>query len=107
MTLTALTRFISKSRRGEIIQVERDGQGGATVYFFCKDKANGKVRHFTIGCAKAEKIRVYPESFSKLSVRAAGKTDASRKFGKRRKVVSFDDMYIIGYGFESIYVPVS
>jgi len=106
MTLTALTRFISKNRRGEIFQVERDGQGGATVYFFCKDKATGKTRHFTICCAKAEKIRVYPESFSKLSVRADSVTDESRKFGKRRKTVSFDDMYVTGYGFESIYVPV-
>ena len=107
MTLTALTRFISKNRKGEVFQVERDGQGGASVYFFCKDKATGKTRHFTICCAKAEKIRVWPDSFSKLAVRAEGKTDASRKFGKRRKVVSFDEMYIIGYGFESIHVPVA
>ena len=106
MTLTALTRFISKSRRGEIFQVERDGQGGANVYFSCRNKATGKIRYFTISCAKAERIRVYPESFSKLSVGTEGKTDDSRKFGKRRKVVTFDDMYIIGYGFESIHVPV-
>jgi hypothetical protein len=106
MTLTALTRFISKNRGGEIFQVERDGQGGASVYFFCKDKATGKTRHFTIICAKAEKIRVYPESFSKLSIRADGAADDSRQSGKRRKIVSFDDMYIVGYGFESIHVPV-
>ena len=106
MTLTELTRFISKSRRGEIFVVERDGQGGASVYFFCKNKATGKTRHFTIHCAKADKIRVYPESFSKLSVRVDRKANNSRKVGKRRKIVSFDDMYIVGYGFESIYVPV-
>ena len=106
MTLTALTRFISKKRKGEIFQVERDGQGGASVYFFCKDKATGKTRHFTICCAKAEKIRVYPETFNKLSVRADGTADDSRKGGKPRKIVSFDDMYVVGYGFESIYVPV-
>jgi len=87
-------------------QVERDGQGGATVYFFCKDKATGKTRHFTICCAKAEKVRVYPESFSQLAIRADTKTDGPRPTGKRRKVVSFDEMYIIGYGFQSIYVPV-
>jgi hypothetical protein len=101
MTLTALTRFISKNRRGEIFAVERDGQGGTSVYFFCKDR-----QHFTICCARAEKVRVYPESFSKLSVRADGTTDDSRSSGKRRKKVSFDDMYIVGYGFESIHVPV-
>ncbi len=106
MTLTALTRFISKSRQGEIFQVERDGQGGASVYFFCTDKATGRKRHFTISCAQAEKIRVYPETFSKLTIRSDGKTDAARKSGKRRKIVSFDDMYIIGYGFESIQVPI-
>ena len=106
MTLTALTRFISKNRKGEIFQVERDGQGGATVYFFCKDKATGKIRHFTVGCAKAEKIRVYPQSFSRLSIRADGVTDDSRAFGKRRKKLYFDDMYISGYGFESIHIPV-
>ena len=106
MTLTALTRFFSKGRRGEIFQVERDGQGGANVYFFCKDKATGKVRHFTICCAKAEKIRVHPESFSKLSIQADPVADNSRAFGKRRKKLCFDDMYVIGYGFESIHVPV-
>ena len=57
-------------------------------------------------CDKAEKIRVYPESFSKLVIRADSKKDGSRQTGKRRKVISFDDMYIIGYGFQSIYVPV-
>jgi hypothetical protein len=104
MTLTALTRFISKNRRGEIFQVER--QCGATVYFFCKDKIEGEVLHFTVHCQKAEKIRVYPETFSKLSVRTVGVADDSRKGGKRRKRVCFDDMYIVGYGFESIHIPV-
>lgn len=106
MTLTALTRFISKHRRGEIFQVERNGAGGATVYFYCTDPKTGKAKHFTICCDKAEKIRVYPESFSKLAIRADTKTDGSRKTGKRRKVVSFDKMYIIGYGFQSVHIPV-
>ena len=106
MTLAALTRFISKRRRGEILQVERDGAGGATVYFHCTDPKTGRQRHFTIMCEQAEKIRVYPESFCKLAIRADGKTDGSRQTGKRRKVISFDEMYIVGYGFQSVYVPV-
>ena len=105
MTLTALTRFISKSRKGEVYGVERNGQGGASVYFYCKDRTTGRKRHFTIVCSQAEKIRVYPELFSKLSIRADG-TDNSRKSGKRRKTLFFDDMYIVGCGFESIHVPI-
>jgi hypothetical protein len=105
MTLTALTRFISKDRKGEIFVVERNGAGGATVYFYCTDPRTGRPRHFTISCQKAEKIRVYPESFSKLSIQADG-TNESRTSGKRRKKVSFDQMYVVGYGFESIHVPV-
>jgi hypothetical protein len=104
MTITALTRFISKRRKGEIWQVERGPDGHATVYFSTRERATGKVRHFTIICNKAEKIRVYPESFSKLAIRAD--TDSSRRTGKRRKVIFFDEMFITGYGFESIYVPV-
>jgi hypothetical protein len=106
MTLTALTQFISKGRKGEIYQVERDGQGGASVYFYCKDKTPRKNRYFTIHCTEAEKIRVYPESFSKLSIRADRISDGSRTTARRRKIVSFDDMYIVGYGFESIHVPI-
>jgi hypothetical protein len=106
MTLTALTRFISKRRRGEIFQVERNGAGGATVYFYCTDPKTGSTKHFAICCDNAEKIRVFPESFSKLAIKADSKTDDLRQTGKRRKVLSFDEMYVIGYGFQSIDVPV-
>ena len=109
MTLTALTRFISKRRKGEIFQVERGSDGHATIYFYCKDSATGKNRHFAISCDKADKIRVYPETFSKLSIQndAQSPTASSKlKAHKSRKIVSFDKMYITGYGFQSIYVPI-
>jgi len=101
MTLTALTRFISKTRKGEIFQVERDGNGGANIYFHCTDPKTGKFQYFTTGCEKVEKNRVSPDTFSKLSIRADSTAKGS-KTGKRRKILSFDDMYIIGYGFQSI-----
>jgi hypothetical protein len=109
MTLTALTRFISKRRKGEIFQIERGGDGHTTIYFHCTDPTTGKVRHFAVSCEKAEQIRVYPESFSKLTIHAdttPPRTD-SRPTGKRRKKVLFDEMYITGYGFQSVYVPVA
>jgi hypothetical protein len=108
MTLIALTRFISKRRKGEIFQIERGGDGHATIYFHCTDPVTGRVRHFAVSCEKAEQIRVYPESFSKLTFQAdtTPQSAGSRQSGKRRKKVLFDEMYITGYGFQSIYVPI-
>jgi len=108
MTLTALTRYISPKTKAEVFQIERGGDGHVTIYFFCTDPKSKRLRNFSIMCAAADEIRVWPGSFSKLRVEKAPPLRGTSKplLSKKRSIVRFSDMYIIGYGFNSIYIPV-
>ena len=108
MTLTALARYISPKTKAEIFQVERGGDGHVTIYFFCTDPKTRRVRNFAVICDAADEIRVWPDSFQKLRVEKASplRDGAKPLRTKRRSLVRFGDMHIIGYGFQSVYIPV-
>ncbi len=79
-----------------------------TVYFLCTDLRTKRIRHFSVWCDAADEIRVWPDSFGKLRVEKAPPLPLGTKLlsTKRRSLVRFGDMHIIGYGFKSIYIPV-
>src|SRR5437867_4167627 len=108
MTLPALTRYISPKTKAEVFQVERGREGHVTIYFFCTDPTTGSIRNFAIMCDGADEIRVWPATFSRLTVEKAPPPRGGEKrfTRKKRSVVRFDEMYIIGHGFESVYIPV-
>ena len=109
MTLTALTKFVKPKVKAEVFQVERGGDGHASIYFFATDPKSGKVQTFCVGCDKADEIRVWPGGFEKLRIEANPLPPDSPKSDvrKKRSIVRFgSEMYIIGYGFQSYHVDV-
>ncbi len=108
MTLSALTRYISPKTKAEVFQVERGGDGHVTVYFFCTDPETQKIRNFAVTCDTADEIRVWPESFGTLCIETAPplREGAKPLRTKKRALLRFGEMHIIGYGFQSIYIPV-
>ena len=103
MTLSEWARFISRETKAEVFSVERGPDGHVSNYCNCIDPATGRRRHFAITCDAADEIRVWPAAFNKLKMEKAPPVANVPKAlaGKRRSILHFDDMHIIGYGFRT------
>lgn len=108
MTLAALTRYISPKTKAEVFQVERGGDGHVTVYFFCTDPATQQTRNFAIVCDAADEIRVWPDAFQTLRVEEAPplRDGAKPPRAKKRALLRFGEMHIIGCAFRSVDIDV-